>query len=406
MLLAPGAVGQIGNPHAPNSGVRDGWLYSLFASGEDGFLFGDWTELDELFTTSLGSTAVAADADPVGLALDDHAWGSRTLAQQLAQATELVTNGDFSNGTTGWTASNSTLAAADGRLSVTSTGTSVASRATQTISGLVVGATYRLSIIARKPNGSSPTVGAFMSSETGATNYTSSATDTTLSYFFTATATSRTLNLDNSASGMTPGQVAEFGAVSIKRVDGNHALQATSTQRAVYKTNSGKPYFLFDGSDDRVVTPFVPTAALTMALAFNSATGNAALIGGGDSAGNRRAFIGINSLGYIGGGWGAHSFANIFPSPGVDIRNQDHVAVLVADASTVDLYLDGVLVYSGAASGTPSGTTSPVALGCFNNGGTPASFSAMRCYGAMVLGRRATTAEIALITNRLQRTYQ
>jgi hypothetical protein len=56
----------------------------LFGHGEDGFLFGNFAELDELFLLSTGDTGnVAANDDPSGLALDDHSWGGQTLAQAI-----------------------------------------------------------------------------------------------------------------------------------------------------------------------------------------------------------------------------------------------------------------------------------------------------------------------------------
>ena len=95
----------------------------LFGHGEDGFLFGNFGELDELFTTTTGQTNVAANDDPVGLALDDHSWGSQTLAQIVAAQSELVTNGSFSADAnwfkgTGWTISSGAAVKAAGTGSV------------------------------------------------------------------------------------------------------------------------------------------------------------------------------------------------------------------------------------------------------------------------------------------------
>jgi hypothetical protein len=56
---------------------------------------------------------------------------------------ELVTNGQFTSGTTGWTASGSTLAAVSGQLEITSTGAGFAARALYSFA-TVVGKTYRM----------------------------------------------------------------------------------------------------------------------------------------------------------------------------------------------------------------------------------------------------------------------
>ena len=74
---------------------------SWFAAGEQGAWY-DPSDLTTLFQDSAGTTpmsAVGTVADqPVGLMLDK--------SKGLALGAELVTNGDFSNGTTGWNSGN------------------------------------------------------------------------------------------------------------------------------------------------------------------------------------------------------------------------------------------------------------------------------------------------------------
>jgi hypothetical protein len=66
----------------------------LFANGEQGAWY-DPSSMDTLFQDSAGTTPVTAVEQPVGLMLDK--------SKGLVLGPELVTNGDFSAGTTGWT---------------------------------------------------------------------------------------------------------------------------------------------------------------------------------------------------------------------------------------------------------------------------------------------------------------
>ena len=69
---------------------------SWFLKGEPGAWY-DPSDLTTLFQDSAGTTPVTAVEQPVGLMLDK--------SRGLALGAELVTNGDFSNGATGWTQS-------------------------------------------------------------------------------------------------------------------------------------------------------------------------------------------------------------------------------------------------------------------------------------------------------------
>jgi hypothetical protein len=66
---------------------------TLFAHNEPGAWY-DASDLGTMFTTSDGTTPVTAVEQAVGLILDK--------SRGLAIGAELVSNGDFSNGSTGW----------------------------------------------------------------------------------------------------------------------------------------------------------------------------------------------------------------------------------------------------------------------------------------------------------------
>lgn len=209
--------------------------------------------------------------------------------------------------------------------------------------------------------------------------------------------------LTTDTAGSTPvvadgNAIARFRDVSGKN---NHAVQATAANRPIWKVASTGSYSQSDGVNDGLVSSFLPTASLTLAVAFNcSAAG--ALIGGGNGGTGNRCRISIDAGGKLSGGWGAQTETNIVVPAGVDLRNADHVGIFVADATSVDLWVDGVKLYSQPPSGTGFGGSGGLTLHAANNGGTLGQFSNSRIYAGLGLSRRVTSAEVARITERFQ----
>ena len=79
--------------------------------------------------------------------------GAVYLSQGLPSGSELITNGDFPTDTSGWTASNATIANVAGTLEVTATAAVAAGY--QTLSGLTAGALYRITGSATRSDASS-----------------------------------------------------------------------------------------------------------------------------------------------------------------------------------------------------------------------------------------------------------
>ncbi len=425
----------VGIQHTPNKGGSD--LYRLFANGEDGFLFGSFGDLARLFTASTGPTNVANDADPVGLALEDSKWQKRTLAQQIAQAAECYAD---SLSPANWSASGGAVAG----LTVSKVGTgtdATGAYADYQVSGTATGSgslDFNGAIGSASRAVASPgqlwrnftQAKAVGGTTANVTQLQCALVDETAANAFISLTVSSNMPLDGSLgtgvvykqASATAGKVRStpllyftagavnitirfYAGVSQKLIAGNHALQSVNTGfRPFWKANSPKPYLSFDGTDDRLVTSFNPGAACTLAVAARITSGLTWALGGGDSAGNRRAYLGLDTNGKAGGAWGANGSNIIFG--GNDLRGTDAVLIMSADASTVDLYAQGSPVYTGAASGSASGATSPIALGAYNNAGTPGGFITGREYAALAINRKITASEADLIFSQFQRSYQ
>lgn len=390
-------------------------LYRLFANGEDGFLFGNFGDLTRLFQTSVGGSQVAADADPVGLALDDRKWAKRTFSQQMLQATEMVVDGGFDvGGTAGWTGVQCTISNLGNRIRLQSTTGFIGANARVAYysppGGFVAGRTYVFTATSQALGGAGT---ALLTLEArtpafAAIAQTASQTGAAARSFqliFVATASDNIIRLrwdGDSSTDLT--SYVDFDNVSCKLIDGNHALQSTTGARPLYKPNGGKPYLVFDGSDDHVLTPWKPSAATTLAIAGRSVYASGFLMGGGSSGTSKRCFIGLDASGKAGFGWGTDNYV-AGSGYGSDVRDQDHVFILTGDGAARELWLDGVQLVSAPPNGGPDGSGGGVALGAYNNNGTILPGTA-RAYGALALNRRVTPSEIALITSKFRSTYQ
>lgn len=190
---------------------------ALFAAGEVGAWY-DPSDLTTMFQDSAGTTPVTAVGQPVGLRLDK--------SKGLVLGPELVTNGDFSNGTTGWTANSATLSDNAGRLQVVTTAVNQgASQSFATVSGrryqvsvTVVSATANYNIGYGNAFGQGQVYdsGALSGARTFTASFVSNGTSTV---FWLYAADAGTFIFDN---------------ISVKELPGFHASQSTPGSRAIY----------------------------------------------------------------------------------------------------------------------------------------------------------------------------
>lgn len=188
------------------------------------------------------STPGQGVAMPVGLMLDKH--------KGLVLGSELVTNGDFSDGTTGWVAgygvTSSTFTASGGVATLTQAGADVTPRYVSTITGLTIGRTYRVECEITATSGAGDRYVIFTSVSGGTGGVASPATTSAkyISIYSVATATTMYVAVNNNNAGA--GSTTSFDNISVKEVPGNHAFQSTSASRPAL---SGK-YSLLTYSED------------------------------------------------------------------------------------------------------------------------------------------------------------
>lgn len=223
---------------------------SLFAASEPGFWF-DPSDISTLFQDTAGTTPVTAAGQSVGLVLDK--------SKGLVLGPELVTNGDFSGGTTGWlpgsggsVAGTLTVSGGVGTVTVGAAApyfwvyqsfTTVVGRTykvTGSITGMTGGSVFYGVRKADNSDMSAPVNGLTLKNSVGS-----------FTYFFTATATTTFIALQVNTSNAT----ASFDNLSVSELPGNHATQSNALQQPTYQVDSnGRGYLLFDGSDDSLVT--------------------------------------------------------------------------------------------------------------------------------------------------------
>jgi hypothetical protein len=199
---------------------------------------------DSAGTTPVATPGTVADtSNPVGLALDIRAGAPDVLGP------ELVVNGDFSNGTTGWTGWPNIV---DGKAVFDGVHGDLA----QAIAPLTVGAFYQVSWY---QSGASVYVRLGGSGNLG---YQSGPGQKTMIFSSPGAA-----GLVLAQAGMTP-NVDYIDNISVKEVPGNHMLQSTSAARPLMSAYDGQtlgpgdtysaagyPVFqLYDGVDDGMAT--------------------------------------------------------------------------------------------------------------------------------------------------------
>lgn len=251
---------------------------SLFSASEVGVWF-DPSDLTTLFQDTAGTLPITAVGQTVAVMLD------KSLG--LSLGSEIITNGNFSSGSSGWTG-------VDGTTPVTVTGgeavLAAGGYAQQASLTLAAGKAYRITFSVRgSVSNILPTVfvatGAFLAGSQNIKDFSAGlyATTQTLSAIIIPTAAKTVLVLKESFGGTG---IMYVDNISIKLISGNHATQVTSAQRPAYQVDGNlKPYLAFDGANSGLVTnTVIPSIDKVQAFAgiqklSDAASGNVIEIG-------------------------------------------------------------------------------------------------------------------------------
>ena len=274
----------IGIVSAVVRGIRSAWnpRTTLFGNSEVGAWY-DPSDYSTLFQDSAGTTPVTAVEQPVGLMLDK--------SKGLVLGTELVTNGTFDDGTTGWAASPGATLALDsaviaGGAKITSAG--VGSLVSFELSGLVAGKTYtayvRLYLPSSNTVNSCATFSLIGLHDSGRKNIPSNSIQT-VTYCFTATLPNATLAVTMVNPGVAwsaAGDVVYIDDLSVRELPGNHASQATSTARPVLSARVNLlTYTETFASDWTTTSSLLSASAVTPPAMAQSAVKFTKPVGGG-----------------------------------------------------------------------------------------------------------------------------
>ena len=154
------------------------------------------------------------------------AWLADTVAETLTGA-ELVTNGDFAGGTTGWTGYQATLSAPSGALIITSTATgSVAGY--QSISGLTAGKMYKLSVGTITLGGLSGSVAVYDSTVASTPLMSGIATSGGIGYFVAPSDGQIAVTALYTATGI--GQTITVDGISVRPCDSDRSVKNKGMQ--------------------------------------------------------------------------------------------------------------------------------------------------------------------------------
>lgn len=388
----------------------------LFGSGERGYLFGNFRQLDRLFTLPVtNSVNITADAELFGLALDDSKWGGTNVSQLLAsQPIAIPSDLTAVSGSSGWTA----FVNVSGAAVRTPTTLHLENPLDRVAAGLnysvthAIGKTLRVSVTVSGTGTLRVQAlnGAGAASSLMPITLTGSPT-TYVAYNINSLAGANFgvgIYGGSATSGGNPTDVT-FHNIDIREVPGYHAFQSTLVDRPTWRFGSGLPFLQNGGgAADALLTQFYPFdsgSGLTMAAAFNVYLNSSIAIGGGNTSTNNRATMGIQSNGQLSVGWGTEISETVI----VDRRNINQVLIVTGDGTGRDIWLNGQNITSlfFPASGAPNNTGGALAIGGRqnSNGGTTDRNLGGNIYAALTLDRRVTREEIARINTVFQSTF-
>lgn len=336
---------------------------ALFVGGTDGLMI-DLTDQTTLFQDANGASPVVNNGDPVGLALDQHKWGGLTLAAYRASQSELVTNGDFSGGFTGWmVSSGSGFTLVNSRVRIENDGGS--GPYLYQSKNVTPGRWYEISVDAYTGTGAAK-IRVGQSGSLGNLIDASAASDGLHRRFFKPTGTPIVISV---ASTGATGTYVEFDNISVKEIDGHHATQPGAAARPTW--NAANIDVGFNGSSQFLATDYKAGATVNAAAVWHR-TGVVSAeryFMGSELSGNYFMF-GFNASGYARAYVGAptstiNSTSLIGSSTGTLLFDKGATQTQVA----VNGVVENAITHSGSMP-----TSTGIAIGCVISSGTPGGY--------------------------------
>lgn len=344
---------------------------ALFNDGAIDGLMIDLTDKTTLFQDTNGAAAVVSNGDPIGLALDQHKWGGKTLAEYRAAQSELAANFDFATDISGWTIKNGSAVWSSGKMRLTaSTGSQPASE--QLITGLTSGRWYEVTFVSSgRQSGTGTQVGFSVGTTASVANNLAyqevGIAAGTFRRFFKAMATS--LYFQFFGAG-TSGSVTDVESFSVKEIDGHHATQILTARPTWASATSD---VLFDGSNDYLTTTdfYFRDKGNHMAAwaAFGASGATRMVMGAYHSSSSESAVIQVTSAGllqsYAGG-------SSPLLNSAVNVASTTKTVLVDQQTADAQMSIDGAGVTFGATPGDmpDAARIIPVFIGAQNNNGS------------------------------------
>lgn len=319
----------------------------------------------------------------------------------LAEGYEKITNGDFSNGTTGWTAmTNASISESGGQLTVTSSTSQIWNGAYQGLSNLIPGRTYvGYATIVSSTNWGSINVSAGAGSANKYGSYSSwnggSSFPLQARFEFTATSSTATLQIDNLNTSSGTVTVVDNVELRLAEADATVNARSPSIYGTLRKTKvaPGADLVGWSGFEDGSNRFGANCMRSLHTVDYGNVNATVAIIGWqrisdmsnysymgsvNDLTNGKLLGLSINSSAAGGNVGIPYLYDNVNGGLNADIRVDDgdwHFMVGVLDGTTKKIYIDGKLRITYSGTGLNLSSVNRTNFGHYSSNGTLVQYS-------------------------------